>query len=332
MSRRIPQSFDAVGLSRRQLVLAAAASAFAGGARSANFPQRSIEVIVPFAPGGVTDASSRLVAEQMARRLGQPLPIKNVAGAGGHIGFLELARSKPDGYTLGLIGSGTITTPLIQPNAGYHARQDFRPLGFIGEQAFVLMVHPSFGPRNLKAALDLVSKHPGEFAYSSGGNGAPSHALMELMKFTTSSNILHVPYKGQSPAVTALLAGEVQLSMQTITGSEELLHSGKLIPLAVTGKSRMATLPAVPTFAEAGVPGIDGTGWMSFAVPRQTPDAVTAVLADAFQASIRDVGLIKSLTDRSVKPNAMSPSEVDAYMAADMAFWQRAFTAAGIKL
>lgn len=306
--------------------LAAACPAIAQG-----FPERPLELLVPFAPGGLTDVVARLVAEPLARELGQAVVVRNVVGAGGNIAFGQLARARPDGYTLGLLSISVVTNSILRKGGGFDPVDSFRPVGYIGMQPFVLLVNPTrLDVRTAAQALEHAKRQPGALNYSSGGLGAPSHVLMEYLKAMQGVNILHVPYSGQTAAIQAVLAGDVHMTLQTVSGAEDLIRSGRLRPLAATGRARMTMFPDVPTFAEVNINGMEGTGWMGIAAPAGLPDTQVARLAQALAKVMASAEVQRALENRGVELHASG--DFSRMIREDRQYWGAAITRAKIRL
>jgi tripartite-type tricarboxylate transporter receptor subunit TctC len=319
---------------RRRTVLAGGVAAALGRSWPAlgqDFPERPLELLVPFAPGGLTDVVARLVGEPLARELGQAVVVRNVVGAGGNIAFGQLARAKPDGYTLGLLSISVVTNSILRKGGGFDPVASFRPVGYIGMQPFVLLVNPNrLDVRTAAQALEKAKRQPGALNYSSGGLGAPSHVLMEYMKAMQGVNILHVPYNGQTAAIQAVLAGDVHMTLQTVTGAEELIRSGRLRPLAATGPARMTMFPDVPTFEELKINGMEGTGWMGIAAPAGLPDAQAARLAQALAKVMASADVQRALGNRGVELQASS--DFPRLIREDRQYWEAAIRGAKIRL
>jgi tripartite-type tricarboxylate transporter receptor subunit TctC len=317
-----------VSMGRRALLASLCACPLAALAQGG-----AIELVVPFAPGGLTDVVARMVGEVLARELAQPVVVKNVVGAGGNIAFAQIARARPDGHTIGLLSLSAVTNSILRPDGGYDPLASFTPVGYIGMQPFVLLVNPARLPAsNLAGAIEHARSKPGRLSYSSGGVGAPSHVLMEYLKAVQALNVLHVPYGGQSAAITAVLSGEVDMTLQTITGAEELVRAGKLRALAVTGRDRMKLLPQVPTFAEAGIRGMEGTGWMGLVAPSGLPASVAARFTEAWRRTAGNSELRHALESRAVEVEFGSAAEFGRFMRNERSFWEAAIATAKVKL
>ncbi|MDO9173270.1 MAG: tripartite tricarboxylate transporter substrate-binding protein, partial [Actinomycetota bacterium] len=212
------------------------------------YPSRPIIMIVPFAPGGSTDAIGRIVAEGLRQVLGQPVVVENRAGAGGSIGTAAIAKAPPDGYTIGMGTASTLAiNPAVYKSLAFDVVDDLVPIGNIAEVPNIMSVNPTVDALDMATFIALARAHPGEFSYASAGNGSVSHLLGEQFKQATGADIVHVPYKGIGPALTDVVGGQVQVMYDNLPTSLPLVREGRLRPLAVSGEARIAALPDVPT-------------------------------------------------------------------------------------
>jgi len=317
----------------RRAMLALSAGLGAAAVRGEAYPGRRIEIIVPFAAGGVVDVLARVLAEPMSRELGQPVIVKNVVGAGGTIAYTQLARSRPDGHTLGLIGSGLNLNAVLRRGSGFDAPNTLRPLGYLGSQSFALLVNPArLDVKTVREAVDLIHREPDKLAYGSGGVGASSHVLMEYLKTTQNLKLLHVPYAGQAPAVTATLAGDVAMTLQPVTGSEDVIRAGKLRALACTGTARMKLFANVPNFAEVGIQGMEAQGWIGLAAPGGLPEPVAARLLDAWARSMARPEVQRGLEAKSVDTSVISEREFARMVLEDRVRWKQTIEVAKVSV
>src|SRR5512135_3874238 len=238
----------------------------------ADYPTRPITLIVPYAPGGGNDVLARGVAEPMSKTLGQPVVIENHGGAGGSIGTRQVAKSAPDGYTLGLGGTGTLAIdPTLYPNVGYDPRKDFAPVGLIATSPLIILVNPSLPAHNVQELIALAKKQPGKLNYASAGRGSGIHLATVLFATAAGIELTHVPYRGTGPALTDLLGGHVALYFSSLPSALGLVKDGKLRALGVTGLKRSASFPDVPTVAEQGLPGFEAVLHYGIVAPAGTP-------------------------------------------------------------
>jgi tripartite-type tricarboxylate transporter receptor subunit TctC len=301
-------------------------------AQADTWPSRPLKLIVPFPPGGAADAVGRLYAEKLAEALKQPIVIDNKPGAGAVIGGDIAAKAPPDGYTLSLAPAGQLTVaPHLQKPFPYDPLKDFAPVSTLAQVAYVIAAHPSLPATDLAGLVKLAKARPGAFSYSSCGNGTLCNLSGELFKVAAGIDLLHVPYKGSAPAVTAVLGGEVQLASDTLTVLAPQAKAGKLRALAVTGRERSPLLPDVPTVAEAGFPQAVSTSWFGLAVPAGTPPAVIDRLSRELAAISRQPELRKRLGDLGLDTLNSTPAQFAALIRADHAKWGEVITRSSIR-
>ncbi len=282
------------------LALAVAAAAGAAPLASAQdrapdktiaaYPNRPVTLIVPYAAGGGNDAMARVVADKIGLALGQQLVIENRGGAGGSIATRQVAHAAPDGYTLGLGGTGTLAIdPTLYPNVGYDPRKDFAPIGLIATSALVVLVNPSVPATTLAEFVDLARKEPGRVNFASAGSGSGMHLGTELLAYMAGIKITHIPYKGSAPALTDLIGGHVALYFSSLPPAVGLVRDGKVRALAVTGPTRSKIFPDLPTVAEAALPGFEAVLHYGIVAPAGTPrpivDKINAALKVALASS-----------------------------------------------
>lgn len=275
-----------MNLQRRHWIILATTALAAGSVRAQAYPSKPIRLIVPFAPGGTTDIIARVVAEPLAKVLGQPVVVDNKAGAGGAIGALELARAAPDGYTLGLgTASTTAANPAINPKLGYDPISDFAPVINLAATPNVLAVNAAFPARNFRDFMTLLKREPGKDAYATPGTGSVGHLQMELFKSLAGVYITHIPYRGAGPALNDVVAGQVPMILDNVPSALPFIQSGKLVPLAVTAPERLPSLPETPTFAEVGFEAVNRMAYYGILAPRGTPTEII----DRLNAAARKV-------------------------------------------
>jgi tripartite-type tricarboxylate transporter receptor subunit TctC len=305
----------------------------AGVARAQDYPSQPVRFVVPFAPGGTTDVLARLVGEKLSASLGQQFVVDNQAGAGGNIGTAQVAKAKPDGYTLlmGTVGTHAINAS-IYPRLPYDPIKDFAPVTLVATVPNVLVVNPEV-PANSVAELILLAKEkPGELNFASSGNGTSIHLSGELFKSMTGVDMVHVPYKGSGPAVVDLLGGQVQMMFDNLPSSAPQITAGKLRPLGVTSKERSPTLPDVPTIAESGLPGYEALSWFGVLAPAGTPDAIVAKLQEEIAAALADPAMRERFAELGAVPVGDTPAEFADFISAETAKWAKVVQEAGIKL
>ena len=253
--------------------------ATAGLAHAQSWPSRPIKYIVPFAPGGTTDILGRMVAAGLSTALGQPVVVENKPGQAGSIGAAELARSAPDGYT---VGGGTISSHAINPSLysklSYDPLKDFAPITMLATLPNMLVVHPSLNVDNVQQLVALLKANPNKYSFGSAGNGTSQHISGEMFKIATGTQMQHIPYKGSGPMIPDLLAGTIQLSFENITTAYPPVKAGRLKALAVTSSKRSFMATEVPTMQEAGLAGYDISSWQAMFAPAGTPREIVGRL------------------------------------------------------
>jgi tripartite-type tricarboxylate transporter receptor subunit TctC len=323
-------------LARRTLLatmtaLAAAPGATLFAARAETYPGRPIRIIVPTPAGGPVDVMARLLANALGPILGQAVFIENRAGAGNTLGSKTAAAAEPDGYTLIVsAASGLILSPLVYRNAGYD-ETSFAPIALVADIPQVLVANPA-APFNTVAELVAYAKsNPGKLNYSTGGAGTLPHLTMELFKALSSADIIHVPYKGGGPALTAVLAGEVQLTFDTLGTSLQLIRSGQLKALAISNPSRVPELPEVPTMPESGYPAISTGAWVALLAPRATPAAIIAQLNRAANEALKSRAMLEPLQRLGSQPRGGAPEDHSRLMRAEHEKWAPIIGRLGLK-
>jgi len=290
-------------------------SALASAAAAAGFPDKPVTLVVPFPPGGATDTVARIVAKGMGQRLGQTVIVDNRAGAGTAIGAGAVAQAAPDGYTL-LISSNTTFTvnPALKSKLPYDAQKSFESIGLIGTSPLVLLATLALPANNVKELVALARAKPGTLAYGSFGNGTSSHFAGEMFKVVTGADILHVPYKGSAPAMTDLIGGQVQLTLDTNVAALPMLQARKVKALAVTSAKRSPSMPDVPTVAEAGYPDFEMVPWITIVAPRGLPAPVQQALGKALADTLNDAAargdLVKAGVDVGWQPGSFYDARV----------------------
>jgi tripartite-type tricarboxylate transporter receptor subunit TctC len=283
------------------------------------WPAKPIKYIVPFAPGGTTDILGRMVATGLQSALGQPVVVENKPGQAGSIGAAELARSAPDGYTL---GGGTISSHAINatlyPKLPYDPLKDFAPITMLATLPNMLIVHPSVNANSVQELIARLKAEPNKYSFGSAGNGTSQHISGELFKIMTATQMQHIPYKGSGPMIPDLLAGTIQLSFENITTAYPQVKAGKLRALAVTSAKRSFVAPEVPTMAEAGLPGYDISSWQAMYAPAGTPREILARVYAETARILRQPENQKKLADLGLDAGGMAPEELTALMRAEI--------------
>ncbi|MFC4168551.1 tripartite tricarboxylate transporter substrate-binding protein [Teichococcus aestuarii] len=298
----------------------------------ANYPSRTISIIVPFAAGGPTDTVTRLVAEVMARDLGQSVVVENVGGAGGTLGAGRVAQARPDGYTLLLHHIGMGTTPTLYRRLPYDPVGGFEPIGLVTEVPMTVIARKDLPASNLAELVALVRKEKTGINYANAGIGAASHLCGLLLQKAIDAPMTTVPYRGTGPAMTDLIAGTVDVMCDQTTNTTSHIRAGAVKAYSVTTPQRLASLPDVPTGAEAGLPGMEVTIWHGLYAPKGTPVEIQERLSKALQAALRDERLVQRFADLGTEPvsqDRATPAAHKAFWAADIAKWRPVIQAAG---
>jgi len=304
---------------------AIAVFAFGGsGAYAAGYPERTVTIVVPYAPGGATDASARLLAQAFQKQSGGAFVVENVAGAGTTIGAAKVARAAADGYTLLWGGlTSNAMAPHLYAKLPYDGITSFAPISLIATQPYVLFVNAksSFGKLG-----DLTAKakaEPGKLNFASPGEGSSPHLTTELFLNATHLSMQHVPYKGAAPAMTGLLAGDVDMMIDTPTAPLPMIKAGRLRPLAVTSKQRLPELPEVPTMQESGLADFDAATWFGLFAPRGTPPEVIATLNRMANAALKEPAVLEQMRQASFTPAPSTPEQLADKVKSESAKWSR---------
>ena len=307
------------------------APAMAASPGATDYPTRPIRLVVPVSAGGGTDIVARYIGQQLTDGWGQQVVVDNRAGAGGSIGASIVADSAPDGHTILLGSVGHVTfTPALFRKLPYDP-QGFAPISVVAQQPFVLAAHPSFPAKSIGELIALAKSRPGKVNYGSGGNGGASHLGIELLQLTTGITMVHVPYKGTGPGITALLGGEIPMLLVGVATALPHVKRGSIRPLAVSGSSRSQALPQVPTIAEAGVPGYAFDVWYGMLFPPGTPEAIVSKANAAIVAMLKSPATAKRFATLGLEPLHSTPQEFAALIAREIPKWRKVVSAAGIK-
>jgi tripartite-type tricarboxylate transporter receptor subunit TctC len=314
----------------RLFVAAMALGLAADGAQAQTYPSKPIRMVVPFTPGGTTDILARTVGQKMGEAWGQPVVVDNRPGAGGNIGSELVAKSAPDGYTLLM---GTISTHAI--NASLYKRlpfdptRDFAPVSRVGTLPNILIVHPSVPVKSVKELIELAKSKPGDLNFASSGVGTSLHLSGELFNSMAGVKLVHVPYKGSSPALADLLGGQVKIMFDNLPTALPHVKAGKLRPLAVTGTKRAAVLPEVPTVIESGLPGFEVTSWFAVFAPAKTAKDIITKLNGEIVKILNSADVKEKLTQLGVDAAPTTPEELAAFAKAETEKWGKVGKATG---
>jgi tripartite-type tricarboxylate transporter receptor subunit TctC len=311
------------------LVSATAASSWAGET-AAQYPSRPIRVIVPYAPGGVSDITVRLVSSKAMTELGQTLVVENRPGGSSTIGITAVARAAPDGYTIGAVDAAFTITPSLM-KVPYDPLKDLAPITILTTTAFLLVVHPSIPARSVAELVALAKSKPGQLTFSSTGSGNNVHLALEQFKMLTGIDATHVPYKGGAPSVNALLSGEVAFTLASRPGMVPHIKAGKARALAVTGAKRLPELPDVATFAEKGL-RFEVAPFYGLVAPGGTSPEIVNKLNHAFVTAIKSPDIRTRLDDLGLDGIGNSPREFADYIRTEIPKWARVVKATGAKI
>ncbi|HKA40563.1 MAG TPA: tripartite tricarboxylate transporter substrate binding protein [Burkholderiales bacterium] len=312
------------------MLLALAAFLLAIPALAADYPARPVRFIIPFPPGGGTDILGRTLAQKLGEALGQQFVVDNRGGAASLLGAELAAKSAPDGYTL-LLASGSFAISAgFYKSLPYDPVRDFDAVGMVATQPLVFVVHPSFPASSIRELVAYAKANPDKVNYASGGDGGINHLAAELFKKMTGTRMVHIPYKGAGPALTALLGGEVQLFIATLGSVLSHVRSSKLRALAIASVRRSPTAPDLPTVAEAGVPGYEATNWYGVLAPRGTPPAVISALNREVEAALKDKSVGERLTAQGFESATSTPRQFADYLKSEIVKWARTIKDAGI--
>lgn len=300
-------------------------------AQAQNYPTKPIRLIVPFAPGGGTDITARAIALKLTEAWGQTVVPDNRTGANGTIGVDIAAKSAPDGYTLTMISSSHSVNVSLYKKLPYDLIRDLSPITQATTQPYALVVHPSVPAKSVKELIALAKAKPGTLNYGSSGNGGLSHLSGALFSSLAGINITHIPYKGGAPAMTDVIAGQIQMLFSTILQSHAHIKAGRLRPLAVTTVKRSAAAPELPTMREAGVPGYEVAGWYGILAPAKTPQPIITKLNQEIVRILHTDELKDRLSADGSEPVGNTPEQFGAHIKSEVAKWSKVVKEAGIR-
>ncbi len=315
-------------------ILALGVLAVLSGALSAQqaYPNKPIRFIVPYPPGGSTDPMARLAAQKLSEKWGQSVIVDNRPGGNTIIGTEAVAKAPPDGYTILLASTAFVTTPSLVPYLPYDTIKDFSAAATIAKSRNVLVLNPSVPANSLRELIALAKSKPGQLNFASSGVGTSVHLAGELFNIMAETKIQHIPYKGSGPLISDLIGGQVQMSFQIPVSALQHIKSGKLKAIAVTGEARLATAPQIPTFAEAGLPGFDMTGWYAIVAPAATPKAIIDKISGDMAVILAMPETQEQLARQGMEHYISTPAQVAALFKADIAKYARIIKSANIKL
>ena len=319
---------------RKTLSAAAAAVALIVGVSSAQtFPNKTIKVIVPFAPAGTTDIVARIVADQLGKELGQPVIVENRAGGGGSIGANEVAKAAPDGYTIGV---ATVSTMAVNPAANakipYNNLTDFIPVTNMAAVPNLIAVNPSVPAKDMKEFLDLLKKNPGKYSFATSGTAGIGHMMGELFQTATGTDMVHIPYKGAGPAVLDVIGGQVPVLFDNMPSSKAQIEAGKLRLLAVAAPKRLSYFPNAPTFAELNMADVNDPAWYGLVLPAKTPKDIVDKIAAAAVKALANPAVREKLAAQGAEPVGNTPAQFAAQIKVEYEKMKALVIKKGIKL
>jgi tripartite-type tricarboxylate transporter receptor subunit TctC len=301
-------------------------------AQAQDYPSRPIRMVVPFAPGGGSDISARVLADGLSDALGQSIVVDNRPGAGSILGCDIVAKANPDGYTTLLGNISMAFNTAIYKKLPYDAIKDFAPITLATDQPNILVAHPSLPAKSFTEFLSLASSQPGKFTYGSAGSGSGTHLAMELLLMSRRLDLVHVPYKGTGPALTALLGNQISVFFSTYASALPHVKGARLRAYAVTSTKRTATLPEIPTVAESGFPGYEYSTWYGFLAPAGTPRAIVEKLNKAAVTALRSEKTRERYVAQGMDPIPSTPAEYATYLKFEIAKWTKVVRAAKLPL
>ena len=310
-------------LTRAGFALFACSVAYAAVAQS-TYPTKPVRIVVPFPPGGPADALARIIGDKLSQPLGQPFVVENKPGAGGNIGMEQGAKAPPDGYTLTLAAAGNLTiAPSLYSKLPYDPAKDYAPITVLATVPNILITAPTVPAKTLRDLITLAKARPGTLNFASPGNGSGAHLAGELFKSTAGIDIVHVPFNGVGPAMTAVLAGDVQLFFAQSSAALQYINTGKVTALGVASPKRMIAAPELPTLAEAGLPNFEVTSWYGLVAPAGTPSAIVERLNSEIVKALASTDVREKLAGLGAEPVGNSPSEFAAMQKSEAARWAR---------
>jgi tripartite-type tricarboxylate transporter receptor subunit TctC len=302
-------------------LFAGMALALAANATAQTFPSRPIQIVVPYAPGGVVDFVGRTLGQRLSQQVGQPVVTDNRPGAGGIIGIEYTARSAPDGHTLVVMDPAIVINPSLQEKVPYDVLRDLQSVSVIGSSPLVLVVNPAVPASSMAQLMEYAKANPGKLNFVSAGIGTTPHMAGEMLKLRANVSMQHVPYKGSGPAMADLVGGQVQMGFSSITAALPFMRDGRLRGLATTGAKRSGALPDLPTVIEAGYPGFEVDLWLGVFAPANLPPAVLARLNSEVRSALQDPGVRAAFAKVGIEPRGTSVEEGTAFVRDEFQKW-----------
>jgi len=315
------------------LVLCLTAASTVPPARADDFPEKAIKFICPYAAGGLTDVLTRILAQRLSERLGQPVVVENRTGAGGIIGMDVASKAAPDGYTIVMVGQGMASVnPVLYKKLSYDTLRDFVPIAKVANFSLVLAANPSQPPKSVKEFIEMARAKPGSMNYGSAGNASTAHLMTELFKHEAGIDVVHVPFKGEAPAITELMGGRLSVMFITLGAALPHIQSGKLRPLGLATKERSKLAPEIPTISEAGLAGFEVQGWYGILAPAGVPKPVVERLSREFVAMAEEPELRERLLARGIDSSGARSEVFGKWIADEMERWRKVVTNANIRV
>jgi tripartite-type tricarboxylate transporter receptor subunit TctC len=315
----------------RRALIALAAILLPLSAQAQDFPTKSIRLIVPFPPGGPNDIIARVVGQRMSEILKQPIVIDNRGGQGGVLGTDQVAKAKPDGYTIGIVSAGALAISPSMEKVPYNSLTDLQAITLVAKVPEMLVVATSVPAHNMKELIALAKKTPGKLNFASSGPGSLPHLAGELLKLSAKIDIVHVPYRGAAPAVNDLLGQQVQMVFLDLPVLLPQIKAGKLRPIAVGAPQRVPSAPDVPTTAEAGIPQLQTENWYGMVAPAHTPPQIVAALNKAAIEAMKDKNVVSKLSSQGAMLIGDSPEHFHDFIASETAKWAKVIKDAGVQ-
>jgi tripartite-type tricarboxylate transporter receptor subunit TctC len=310
------------------IIGALAASQFA---RAQEWPSKPITVIVPFVAGGTTDIVGRILAQALSERLGQRIVIENIGGAGGNLGAADASKATPDGYTIFMSTVAHTIAPGIYSKLTYNFEKDFDPITVVATVPNILVINPSLPVKNVAELIDYIKANPGKVNYGSAGIGSVEHMAAALFRSTTGSSIVHVPYRGGAPMMADLVAGHIQMAIETSGSAAPFIKGGSVRALAVSPATHSVLFPDLPTLAESGLKDYDVSTWYGFLFPKGVPKPIQQNLYSALVDTLKDPQVVKRLHDIGAEPGGMPPDQFKKFIHTETEKWVGLAKQAGIK-